>query len=309
MAGEQGGSRRGRGEEQERDEQTGRTGQQRQPDESRAGAATGRDVPREVPKGRDRDEVAGRGGEETIAGGRGREGLAGRGGQPTFLPAFMANPGLMASAFLRDPLAFAQVMSDEVDRLFTTVGIDEVPTSERGRGSVGGRGLTRAGQGRGLTRGQWNPPLEMFQRGEELVVRADLPGVRVDDVNLDVEDGMLVISGERREEHEDRAGGFYRSERRYGAFTRTVALPEGVEEEKIDASFRDGVLEVTIPLPRPQEPSRGRRIRVRGGEATRQAGAGGESRGSGAASGDTTGAPGNAGRPSPGDAGVGKVGA
>jgi HSP20 family protein len=295
MAGQQGGSRRGRGEEQERG-QGARTGQGREQQETRGGgpAAGGTEREREVPMTRDRGGDMGERGEVATTGGRGREGIMGRGGQPAFLPAFMANPGLMASAFLRDPLAFAQVMSDEMDRLVSTVGYDDMSLGERG--GAGGRVMARGAQGRGLARGQWNPTLEVFQRGDELVVRADLPGVKVDDVSLDVEDGLLVISGERRDEHEDRREGFYRSERRYGSFTRTVALPEGVDEDRIDASFRDGVLEVTVPLPRQQEQSRGRRIQVRGGEATREVGRGG-------------GAKGGEGRPSPADAGVGKVGA
>src|SRR5436305_850953 len=93
----------------------------------------------------------------------------------------------------------------------------------------------QASAGRGSTRGQslWAPQMEVFQRANELVVRADIPGVAPDDVQIDIEDGVLTISGERRQTNEDRQEGFYRSERSYGTFARSIALPEGVDEEQV----------------------------------------------------------------------------
>jgi HSP20 family protein len=176
------------------------------------------------------------------------------------LPAFMTNPGLMASAFMSDPFAFAQAMSSEMDRLFDTFG----GTSQGGRNAMssgGGRGLQQQG-----SRGQsyWTPPMEVFQRGNEMVVRADLPGISPDDVQIDVEDGVLTISGERQNTNEDRQEGFYRSERSYGAFARSIALPEGVDEEQVNAHYEHGVLEVTVPLPQ-QQRQRGRRVQIQSG--------------------------------------------
>ncbi|HEY2898908.1 MAG TPA: Hsp20/alpha crystallin family protein [Gemmatimonadaceae bacterium] len=185
--------------------------------------------------------------------------LSGR-GQQSMLPAFMTNPGLMASAFMSDPFAFAQAMSQEMDRLFDTFG----GTSE------GGRALSTSGSSRRLQqqggRGQsyWAPQMEVFQRGHEMVVRADLPGISPDDVQIDVEDGVLTISGERRNTNEDRQEGFYRSERSYGTFARSIALPEGVDEDQVNARYEHGVLEVMVPMPQ-QQRQRGRRVQIQSG--------------------------------------------
>jgi HSP20 family protein len=199
--------------------------------------------------------------------------LSGR-GQPSMLPAFMTNPGLMASAFMSDPFAFAQAMSQEMDRLFDTFG----GTSE------GGRALSTSGSGRRLQqqggRGQsyWAPQMEVFQRGNEMVVRADLPGISPDDVQIDVEDGVLTISGERRNTNEDRQEGFYRSERSYGTFARSIALPEGVDEDQVNARYEHGVLEVTVPLPQ-QQRQRGRRVQIQSGTGAGSSQSAGQSSG------------------------------
>jgi HSP20 family protein len=188
--------------------------------------------------------------------------LAGR-GQQSMLPAFMTNPGLMASAFMSDPFAFAQVMSQEMDRLFDTFG---------GAGQ-GGRNLSTQGGGRSPQQGgrqsYWAPQMEVFQRGNEMVVRADVPGLSPDDVQIDVEDGVLTISGERRQSNEDKQEGFYRSERSYGTFARSIALPEGVDEEQVNARYEHGVLEVTVPIPQ-QQRQRGRRVQIQSGTGTGQ---------------------------------------
>ncbi|HEY0969436.1 MAG TPA: Hsp20/alpha crystallin family protein [Gemmatimonadales bacterium] len=196
-------------------------------------------------------------------------------GQPSLLPAFMANPGLMAGALMSNPFAFAQAMSQEMDRLFSSLGTGSMgdigghvglaDTSARS-----GRGLTSGGGQQSLQRqsprrgaGQWIPPMEVLQRGNELVVRADLPGLDPEDVEVDIEDDVLTISGERHQESQERQEGFYRSERSYGAFSRSIALPEGVDEEQVNARFENGVLEVTVPVP--QQRQRGRRIQVQSG--------------------------------------------
>lgn len=180
------------------------------------------------------------------------------------LPAFMTNPGLMASAFMSDPFAFAEAMSQEMDRLFDTFG----GTSQGGRNQLAGgsgRSLQQGGRGQSY----WAPQMEVFQRGKEMVVRADLPGLSADDVQIDVEDGVLTISGERRQTNEDRQEGFYRSERSYGTFARSIALPEGVDEEQVNARYEHGVLEVTVPLPQ-QQRQRGRRVQIQSGSSTGQ---------------------------------------
>ena len=89
--------------------------------------------------------------------------------------------------------------------------------------------------------------MEIFEREGHLVVRADLPGLTEDDVHVEVTDEALTIEGERRSEHEERQGGVFRSERRYGAFRRQIPLPEGVNADQVTASFKDGVLESRCP--------------------------------------------------------------
>jgi HSP20 family protein len=107
----------------------------------------------------------------------------------------------------------------------------------------------------------WVPQIETFQRGDQFVVRADLPGLKKENVNIELRDDVLTIEGERREEHEEDREGFYRSERSYGGFCRVVPLPEGAIPESAKATFNDGVLEVTIQAP-PREVSRTRRIEI-----------------------------------------------
>jgi HSP20 family protein len=97
----------------------------------------------------------------------------------------------------------------------------------------------------------WIPALDIFERDGQLVVQADLPGVAADNVTVEVEDGLLTVSGERREEREIDENGFRRMERRYGKFSRSIALPEGAKADDISATFRDGVLEITMPLAQP----------------------------------------------------------
>jgi HSP20 family protein len=99
-------------------------------------------------------------------------------------------------------------------------------------------------------RGAWAPQLEVLRRDDKLVVRADLPGLRKDDVSINIENDTLTISGERRDEHEEDQDGYYRTERSYGQFYRAIPLPEGVNADQAEATFKDGVLEVTLPAPR-----------------------------------------------------------
>jgi HSP20 family protein len=127
-------------------------------------------------------------------------------------------------------------------------------------------GMGQGGQGRATTGPAFfAPPLEVVEREGHLVVRADLPGLTKDDVHVEVTDEALTIEGERRGEHEERQGGFFHSERRYGRFRRQIPLPEGVNAEQVTASFKDGVLEVAMPAP--QRQARGRRIEIQGASA------------------------------------------
>ncbi len=92
-------------------------------------------------------------------------------------------------------------------------------------------------------------------------MRADLPGLKKDDMKIDINDGAITIEGERREEHEEDREGYYRTERSYGSFYRVVPLPEGAITDSAKAHFNDGVLEIVVQAP-PREVSRGRRLEI-----------------------------------------------
>jgi HSP20 family protein len=93
----------------------------------------------------------------------------------------------------------------------------------------------------------WAPAVDMVDEKDELIVRADLPGLEEKDIDVTVEDGTLTIRGERKEEKEEKKADYYYSERSYGAFVRTLALPTAVESDKVKATFKKGVLEVHLP--------------------------------------------------------------
>ena len=116
--------------------------------------------------------------------------------------------------------------------------------------------------------GMWSPAIEVSERGDRMVVRADLPGLNKDDVKVETYDNHLVIQGERRQEHEEQGeGGYRRSERSYGSFYRSIPLPEGAQTEQARAEFKDGVLEVSVPVPASQQ-QRGRTIPIEAGTTT-----------------------------------------
>jgi HSP20 family protein len=112
---------------------------------------------------------------------------------------------------------------------------------------------------------RWLPSMDVVDRDNELLLRFDLPGVPKEDINVEIEDGTLVVSGERRSEQEERGERFYRRERSFGSFTRSIPLPEGIDPEQIKADFREGVLELRVP--KPAQRSQKKRITV-GGSGT-----------------------------------------
>jgi HSP20 family protein len=113
------------------------------------------------------------------------------------------------------------------------------------------------GNGRSEFRARrWVPAVDVVETDENLVLRADLPGLSKDDVAIEVKDDVLTITGERRAENEDKAEGYYRVERSFGRFSRSLTLPQGVDANAIDADFSDGVLEVRIPKPKERKPHR-----------------------------------------------------
>ncbi len=101
---------------------------------------------------------------------------------------------------------------------------------------------------------RWIPAMDLVETETDFVLRADLPGLSEQDVNIELEDNVLTISGERKAEHEERKEGYYRVERSSGEFRRSLTLPEGVDPESVQATFDRGVLEVRVPKPAQRKP-------------------------------------------------------
>ncbi|HYU79201.1 MAG TPA: Hsp20/alpha crystallin family protein [Vicinamibacterales bacterium] len=142
------------------------------------------------------------------------------------------------------PFRAMQRMADEMDRLFDDFGF-------------GRRWLRPSWRETGAE--LWAPEVEVFQKNHELTIRADLPGLKREDVTVDITDNDVTIQGERKHEKEEEREGYYRTERGYGSFCRVIPLPEGAISEQAKASFKDGVLEITIPAP---PASKGRRLEI-----------------------------------------------
>jgi HSP20 family protein len=142
-----------------------------------------------------------------------------------------------------EPLRELGTLQSEMNRLFNTV-FD----------SPGGNGGTLR---------RWMPAMDLLETADSFVLRADLPGMGEENVNIELEDSTLTISGERKTEHESSEEGYYRVERASGAFHRSLTLPKGVDPEAVSASFDRGVLEVRIPKPEARKP---RKIQIGGSE-------------------------------------------
>jgi HSP20 family protein len=136
-------------------------------------------------------------------------------------------------------------MADEMDRMFEDFGL--------GRRAI--RPMSRE-TGAEI----WAPDVEVYQKNNELTIRADLPGLRRDEVTVEVSDDAVTIQGDRKREHEEEREGFYRSERSYGSFYRIIPLPEGAMTDQAKANFKDGVLEITMPAP--PASTKGRRLEI-----------------------------------------------
>ena len=139
-------------------------------------------------------------------------------------------------ALLMKPEPFSR----EVDRLFDAFFGGETQASAR----------------------RWVPPMDLVEAEDHFLLKADLPGLRDEDVSIEVQDGTLSISGERSAEHESRERGWYRVERSFGSFNRSLTLPDGVDSDAISAHFDRGVLELRIPKPEERKP---RRVQIKAG--------------------------------------------
>ena len=134
-----------------------------------------------------------------------------------------------------EPMRELSSLRNEMDRLFNTVF--DTPSASGGMR-------------------RWVPAMDLVETPEHFVLRADLPGLGQDDVKIEIEDNVLTVSGERKAEHDSREEGFYRMERAFGAFSRSLTLPKGVNADAVAASFDRGVLEVHIPKPEQAKPRR-----------------------------------------------------
>src|SRR5215212_7474527 len=134
-----------------------------------------------------------------------------------------------------EPLRELTTLQNEMNRLFGTVF--DTPTQTNG-------GTLR----------RWMPAMDLVETQDHFVLRADLPGLSEEDVTIEVEDRVLTVSGERKAEHETSKEGYHRVERAFGAFSRALTLPEGVDPEAVAATFERGVLEVRIPKPEERRP-------------------------------------------------------
>ena len=142
-----------------------------------------------------------------------------------------------------EPLRELSSLQGEMNRLFNTVFDAPAPG--------GNSGALR----------RWMPPMDLVETEEHFVLRADLPGMGEDDVKIEFEDGTLTVAGERKAEHESGNEGYYRVERAFGSFSRSLTLPKGIDAEAVTARFDRGVLEVSIPKPEERKP---RRIEIGG---------------------------------------------
>jgi HSP20 family protein len=140
-----------------------------------------------------------------------------------------------------DPFREITTLQNEMSRLLDTLNVN------------GGTGGTRP----------WMPAVDVWESDNEIVYAFDLPGIAEDDISIEYEDGSLTVSGRRERTQEVSGDRLYRYERRFGSFTRTIGLPQGVGEDAIKADYRDGVLEIRVAKPEQPEP---RRIQIGSGE-------------------------------------------
>jgi HSP20 family protein len=134
-----------------------------------------------------------------------------------------------------EPLRELTTLQNEMNRLFGTA-------------------FDAPAQSNGGTMRRWMPAMDLAESEDSFVLRADLPGLSEEDVNIELEERVLTVSGERKAEHTESKEGYHRLERAFGAFSRSLTLPEGVDAEAVTASFHNGVLEVRIPKPEERKP-------------------------------------------------------
>ena len=141
-----------------------------------------------------------------------------------------------------DPFRDLRTLQEEVNRLFST-------------------NLNRSFGDEGIGRGAWSPSVDIYENKDQIVLEAELPGMKQEDFDLTIENNVITLRGERRFEKTDDADNYHRVERSYGSFTRSFTLPQTVSAEGATAEYRNGVLRVTLPK---REEAKSRRIEVSG---------------------------------------------
>ena len=142
----------------------------------------------------------------------------------------------------RTPFSLMKAISDDIEAFFNEAGMGV------GRWPLGARLFEK-------THGGWMPAVEVEEKAGRFCFRAELPGMRREDITVEIGEGVLTISGERTETKKDKADAYFRTERSYGHFIRTLALPDTVKTDSAAATFKDGVLEVTFEIVAPKVPT------------------------------------------------------
>lgn len=157
---------------------------------------------------------------------------------------------------LDSPFEFVRRFAEQMDHIFDDfTGARGFPTTLRSHVHPRHNGVAAAAH---------CPPITIQERDNNLVIHADLPGLSKDDVKVDVLDGVVTIEGERKEQKEEKGEGQYYTECCYGSFSRSIPLPEGVDVSAAKANFKNGVLEISVPLPKQVKPE-ARRLEIQGG--------------------------------------------
>jgi HSP20 family protein len=151
--------------------------------------------------------------------------------------------GPLGRWFDRD-LRWMRQISRDMDRLFGDFGVRPLAFEPR------------------IAEMTWAPEMEIFERDGRFVVRADLPGMKKDDIKVNIQENVLTIEGERKVEEEVKKDNFHRTERLYGTFFRSLPLPEGVKMDQVQAMFKDGVLEVTMPIEEAKKAAKNVEVKV-----------------------------------------------
>ena len=158
--------------------------------------------------------------------------------------------GQVSPVILASPFSLMRQLMEDLDQL-----------------AAGGTASGATLAGRSGRDAVWVPTIEVSEEDGQLVVRVDAPGVNRDQIEVEIDDGQLIISGERKEEHEERRGESYRTELSYGRFYRAIPLPDGVHPEQAQATFNNGVLEIRSPCPTRRQ---AQRVQVQDGAKTPQ---------------------------------------